>query len=122
MTQDVSLRRALQAKGARGVAVLDLARRRVVEQAGEPTPLLHLPARREALCQSIESQIEAASLLRADALGECLLVLDGVYFIAHSLAAQPRPDVVPVARRRAGQPRHRPSRVVADAASVTPGD
>lgn len=88
MKHDASLRAVLSTKGARGAAVLDLARRRIVEQIGEPAPALHMPARREALCRSLEAQREAAALLGAEPLDECLLVLDGGYVILRALKGE----------------------------------
>ena len=86
MTRDTALRRALAARGARGAAVLDVARRRIVEQSGEATPALHMPARREALCRSLEAQHEMAAALGEEPLRECLLVLEGSYLILRALA------------------------------------
>lgn len=88
MTRDAGLRRALAARGARGAAVLDVARRRVLDHAGEMTPALHMPARREALCRMIEAQREAAGALAAEPIEECLLVVEGGYLILRALPGE----------------------------------
>jgi hypothetical protein len=88
VTHHPGLRRALTARGARGAAVLDVARRRIVEQAGETTPALLMPARREALCRSLEAQQQAAAALGGEPLRECLLVLDGSYLVLHMMAGE----------------------------------
>lgn len=87
MTHHSGLRRALGAKGARGAAVLDVARRHIVDQVGETTPSLHMPARREALCRSLEAQQQMWATLGGEPFHACLLVQEGAYLIVHALAS-----------------------------------